>query len=72
MRPTRRTVLRGCAAIALASLTPAAQALPARVRAPRRACHHTGCRLHRPQEDGPGICGLSLRGPIVLPDEEAL
>lgn len=68
---TRRSVLSGCAALfaALAvSLDGDADAAPAR-RAPRASCPHKYCRHHRPEPDGIGICGLSLRGPVVGPIE---
>ncbi len=72
MNPSRRALIQGCAAIALATLSEPAWALPAPVRAPRRTCHHTGCRHHRPDGDTSGLCGLSLRGPAVLQNEETL
>jgi len=68
--PSRRAVLAGaCAALALLALEPTAQARTPRSLAPRHGCAHTGCRFHRPDPDGLGICGLSLATPALFDAE---
>ena len=75
---SRRALLTGGCAAAAALIAPAtAHALRLRPPAPRVSCPHEGCRHHRPDAPGPGLCAFSLRaeaayrGDAHPPSEEA-